>query len=789
MTKGRRRGGSRPGSMGRFEQQPASDSKLASTGESVGASKWGRYAAQVTAFLFSTQFVWSMLQPHDAVGVFRGNALPQNLLWLATACIASIAGCTGVLRLRLPYWLWGVTAALLVSLVLTAVLAGAENNPRIAWFGFWQVVSVGSAYAIARSFSDCATQRSVLVGLLLAGGIGLSFLGLYETFVSMPAARAEYLQDPDAYLAGNPEVNAPAGSPARKRFEDRFLNSKEPLATFALTNSLAVLLTVVLVLGVGCLVTQQRTSQDTQGALQPAWSLSVMLLAIAFVGFIWFLTRSRTAYVGLMAALVYLWGINRLARRQWSLGKSGQLAFGVLVLLFVAGALWLVSNDSLVLSESLYSLRFRLDYWFGSVSMLREHWLLGVGLGNFQAYYPAFMLETASETIADPHNWFFDIATTLGLPVAIGVSLFVLAILLPSGRPSANHSDAESAGEFDLSRGLFGGAIVGGLLVASVLAGLVGLEFVPLLIGFGLGGGVAFFLRDQVRGVAQSPSTVLQAMAFAFAVCLLVSGSWQASGLAVPAAVVFALAFPSGRVGSQGESSRGAAGLLGRLGPVAFAGVGLAVFAVQTWLPVTSGWLLAQQIDAARSGQNQLELAKQWEAADWLDSSATAVRAQILVGQSIGDVVAFKQVHRDALDAIEVWLSRDPRPFGNWQLASTLVLDLASAAKQFGVADEVADLLDLSSRYSQEAVARYPSSVALNVQAAVCLKLAGDAEGAQTFVAEAIRLSEQTPHEDKRLAAQQVYLPSPLGSLTGQSTLVGQGQRNAELVVQWLRNE
>ncbi len=64
----------------------------------------------------------------------------------------------------------------------------------------------------------------------------------------------------------------------------------------------------------------------------------------------------------------------------------------------------LLASDSLVLSEAPKSIAFRLEYWQAATRMIIDYPLTGVGLGNFQSYYPSYKLPAASEIIADPQQ-------------------------------------------------------------------------------------------------------------------------------------------------------------------------------------------------------------------------------------------------------------------------------------------------------------------------------------------------------------------------------------------------
>ena len=87
---------------------------------------------------------------------------------------------------------------------------------------------------------------------MVALAVALSGYGLYQYVYEMPQTRARYEADPDRALreAG---LWYPPGSPERERFEIR-LQNREPIATFALTNSLAAFLApwLVMLAGMAC---------------------------------------------------------------------------------------------------------------------------------------------------------------------------------------------------------------------------------------------------------------------------------------------------------------------------------------------------------------------------------------------------------------------------------------------------------------------------------------------------------------------------------------------------------
>jgi putative inorganic carbon (hco3(-)) transporter len=141
-------------------------------------------------------------------------------------------------------------------------------------------------------------------------------------------------------------------------------------------------------------------------------ALAAMLLAI-------YLTYSRGAWlVGLPAALLFVLLLPQLAgsrnRRRALLIAAGALALGLLALLPVARTARFAS-----LAQPGSGTAFlRLVLWKGALRMIAAHPLIGVGIGNFAAQYPRYMLPEAwrEPLVYHPHNILLDFWAILGLP-------------------------------------------------------------------------------------------------------------------------------------------------------------------------------------------------------------------------------------------------------------------------------------------------------------------------------------------------------------------------------------
>ncbi len=127
------------------------------------------------------------------------------------------------------------------------------------------------------------------------------------------------------------------------------------------------------------------------------------------------LTFSRSGWMGLMAAvLVFLW----LAGRR-----------GLIVLLLLSLIIGIVSSERLfervmsIFDPGETSHSYRLIVWQESGTMLREHWLTGIGMGHlvYRQIYPTYML-TRGKRPYHSHNTFLQYAIEFGL---VGLGLFL----------------------------------------------------------------------------------------------------------------------------------------------------------------------------------------------------------------------------------------------------------------------------------------------------------------------------------------------------------------------------
>ena len=368
--------------------------------------------------------------------------------------------------------------ATVMWLVLAALRAVYSGTARPAINMLWVWVGYYVLWQLLRQLNLTDRERRALLAGMAALAVGVAFYGLYQYFVELPHLRTAYQTRRTELLrelGWDDLLEDPVGL---AQFENR-LFSREPLATFALTNSLAGFLLpwclVLLAAVVGNVKLLFDTSIETASGTSPprthntsqdgslggptrglVWAaLALCILGLAGLLCCLVLTKSRSAYVALVCGMVILLTMGISLRG--SVARRVLTAVMVLLALAVAVAITTRGIDWQVLSEATKSLGYRWQYWRATINMIADQPLLGCGPGNFRYAYTRYKLPEASEEISDPHNFLLEVTATGGIPAGV---LFLLAIGLTFWNLKGARSDStnnSSAG----SRPSSAGALVG----------------------------------------------------------------------------------------------------------------------------------------------------------------------------------------------------------------------------------------------------------------------------------------------------------------------------------------
>jgi hypothetical protein len=699
-----------------------------------------------------------------------------------------------------------VLAGLFVALVLfSALVMAGQGGVRATINMAWQWVALGILFLLTRQWLRqpvaVRAASSVMIGLAVC----LTVVAYYQYFYSLPETRAEFARNPEAMLreAG---IDAGPDSPERKLFEDR-LNSTEPLATFALANSLAGFLTPWFLVALGIAMaawggvdrsgapkvgpSRGDRQQTSPGLERVGWVALVAGAAAVFIGFCLLLTKSRTALLAVGLGLGLLaasrWSLRRLFT--WRIVAAAGVVFGVLAAALAAGV-W----DRLVVTETPKSLLYRFQYWEATAAMIADHPWFGCGPGNFQHYYTAYKLPEASESIADPHNLFLEVAATAGLPSLL-VFVALLAVVawqwsrvhglaadrraadaslaaVPRDLPDSRDRPAVWAADEAATAGVFRGVYLGAL--AGVVLGwwtgfVFGMPPEPMLFLLGLPAAVAVVaaLHPWTRHGPLPPAVPAIAL-LVLSVNLLAAGGISFAGIGPSWWLLLAIVSNSATRPSRERRAGRYASLLAAFAVLLVVGCFLTLYSpvLRCRAKLDEGLSLVrlQRLTEAEAAFHAAAAADRYSAEPW-NNLAALYHSKALERPSEDSLSRFEA-------ALEQAVQRTPRAptlrkqIGDWWLAL------------FARWSERRYLEESIGAYA-EWVRLYPNQALSHAQLAWAYHLAGDGPASLREASQALRLDVLNPHIEKTLGRQRLY--DPVGESEGQ-------RENAEQTIRRLRN-
>ncbi|MBX3440651.1 MAG: O-antigen ligase family protein, partial [Planctomycetaceae bacterium] len=452
------------------------------------------------------------------------------------------------------------------------------------------------------------------------------------------------------------------------------------------------------------------------------------------------------------AALLLLTNRQLMTRThfRWSAAAIAALVIGMPMIAFVSGSL-----DREVLSEAPKSLQYRLEYWSATGQLLRDHWFLGTGPGNFRQSYLQYKLAGSSEEILDPHNLFLDVWANGGL-LALGGLIAMLALIVRRA--------------IDVSSAVLSDALVEDErpIRTMCLLGALGTVSLGLAAGFELiNGGGSSSWSALVAGwwgmtfVASAGLRFADVRRFAAAALIgLVIHLLGAGGIAMPAILqlVLMLSFVIDHAADRAPSAMQSewrptpdwlvpAGMLTALALV------IACCLTAT-IPVTKSRASLNIGRSLQLTEHQSGAAERMFEQSAQDDPLTAEPWQELAGVRLGrwQQTAVDQDFKQAVAAQQQAIERDPRNASRWRGLGEI---WDSRWQKWG--DEESALAAAAAL--REAVIRYPNQAAAQAALAVAAQRSGEAADALEAAQKALKLdtlNRQRGHVDKFLTAAQL---------------------------------
>ncbi|WP_419192565.1 O-antigen ligase family protein [Kolteria novifilia] len=663
--------------------------------------------------------------------------LEMSLGLIALACW--IAGAKGP-KPGAVTWSWGV----LLGAIAVSTLSAAYQFP--AKILLWEWVGAGMLLLFLRQQTG-RTSPMPMAGLVVSLALTQSLIACWQVGVEHPRLRKMYEERHPDVLAEIEMMGIAPGSGEERLFRDR-LYAPEAYGTFGHPNSLAGLL----VLGLPLLVAAAELAW--RWPTRP-WRLAGVGIAVAIVLMGLLLTRSRSAWLAALCglgvmAVFHPRGVRVLwPWRRWLLLAGLGLGLAVAMLSLVGVFDWLV------IVESSKSLRYRAEWWWGTLGVIEDHPLFGTGFGNFGSAYLEHKLPFSSEEIRDPHNFVLELLAGAG-PVALVAYLAALGFALRELWERNDQSPDTDASTLPGGTPLWWWA---GVVLAAVMliwfafpgwAGWLGMGF----WAFALVAVSGFRARAAAKTASLEHAGVEPIARAVFAGTLALHVHWLAAGginypgLLLPCWAL--LAASSGRISDWSPNFSNQ--VTTAVGLLILAGM----FLQTLYFPlVERDRILAEvrsismeggsrALERRTSAQRYLAKSQPGDASHWahLGQLETA-----RMERSARDRGVAQEAYRQAELAWKRAIQLDPRRAAHhrglaqtYQAAGKMGLDRQGYAKSVASWDEV--------------IARYPNLAANRFGYAEALMLLGKKNKAKDEFERALEL-DRTPHPDKKLSEAQ----------------------------------
>ncbi|MCA1621764.1 MAG: O-antigen ligase family protein [Acidobacteria bacterium] len=377
-----------PAAEPQWPEPPPPPDAPASAARELPHTVWSRFivlmiclAVVTTTLAFGTVHAWSL-------AAFQLSAALVFVLWMLDAWR------TGVLRvsrnaLQLP--LLGLVAVGLVQL-LPLGASPLTHDPQATRVALVEIAGLLVYFAAALAFTDSPRRLRLLARLVIVFGFLLAVYGLMQHFV-------------------NP----------RTIFWVREPKQAEPFGPYVNRHHFAGYMELALAMPLGLLFAGAVGRERVV-----LYGFASAIMAIALV-----MTNSRGGLVSMVCEILFLAAVSTLARGRRREGEAGDgasrlrsaaarvgLGFALVLSVFV-GVLWFGGDEALSrVAGTVYSddpTTGRAHFWRGTVQIIRDHPVLGTGLGSFGSVYPRYDTGNGTYRLEQAHNDYLQVFSDAGV--------------------------------------------------------------------------------------------------------------------------------------------------------------------------------------------------------------------------------------------------------------------------------------------------------------------------------------------------------------------------------------
>ena len=283
---------------------------------------------------------------------------------------------------------------------------------------------------------------------------------------------------------------------------DRFMRA---FGTFEQPNPYAGYLGLIapVALGVALAVTSEQSTVNSKTVHRSPFTVHLLIVilaagALAAMLAALFMSWSRGAWLGVGAALVITIIVQSRRAFVLSIIAAFVLTFAILLSSIniipsvvaerfsgVADYFGVFDVRGVKVDDSNYAIVERMAHWESAAMMFAAHPLLGVGIGNYAAVYPAYALPNWSDPLGHAHNYYLNVAAEAGI-VGLIAYLFLWASAFWQGWRAVRVTSG-------WQRGVAAG-LLGMIVALSVHNGFDDLFVHGMAVQVGIGLGVAAWL-------------------------------------------------------------------------------------------------------------------------------------------------------------------------------------------------------------------------------------------------------------------------------------------------------
>ncbi|MFA5239286.1 MAG: O-antigen ligase family protein, partial [Phycisphaerae bacterium] len=314
---------------------------------------------------------------------------------------------------------------------IAAVIAGfAASNKRAAITDSICLIAPALMAVLLVQILDSQSKIKLALIVIAALGVVSAHQCAEQFFVSNKALISQYEQNPQTMLQ---TFGIQPGSFQQFLFEHR-LYSKDIRAFFTTGNSAGSFAILACFAAFALFINKFKNRHSGQYTLV---SLVTTGIAVSFVIFGLIITRSKGAIAASLVAAAML--VAFLYFGNW-LNSHKKAILLVCLLFFIAAvcaiAAYGLAHDRLPGGNSML---VRWQYWHASAKMYADHWLTGIGPGNFAHFYTHYKPDAAIESVSDPHNFLLSVLTQYG---PLGLLGFLALFILPLWKSFPSRADS-----------------------------------------------------------------------------------------------------------------------------------------------------------------------------------------------------------------------------------------------------------------------------------------------------------------------------------------------------------